>query len=75
MLWLLPQTNHGDTVGSLGNPAKQLGERGLICPDRMPIPGDLFTDGNVGYHLRDNLHYLSREDWNAYIKFLNVKFK
>lgn len=52
-----------------------LGERGLICPDRMPIPGDLFTDGNVGYHLRDNLHYLSREDWNAYIKFLNVKFK
>lgn len=51
-----------------------LGTDGLICPDRMPVPGDDFFEGNVGYHLRDNGHFLSREDWNAYIKFLKMKF-
>ncbi len=52
-----------------------LGEKGLICPDRMPIPGDLFIDGNICYHYREHRHFLSREDWAAYIKFLNIKFK
>ena len=51
-----------------------LGVPGLVCPDRMPIPGDHFTEGHIGYHLRDHRHYLSREDWNAYIRFLNKKF-
>ncbi len=51
-----------------------LGVPGLVCPDRMPVPGDHFTEGHVGYHLRDHRHYLSREDWNAYIRFLNEKF-
>ena len=51
-----------------------LGVPGLICPDRMPVPGDHFTEGHIGYHLRDHQHYLSREDWNAYIRFLNKKF-
>ena len=51
-----------------------LGVDGLVCPDRMPIPGDDFFDGNVGYHLRDNGHFLSREDWNAYMRFLKMKF-
>jgi len=52
-----------------------LGAPGLISPDRMPVPGDHFTEGNVGYHLRAHKHYLSREDWNAYIRFLDRKFK
>ncbi len=52
-----------------------LGEAGLIAPDRMPVPGDLIIDGNVGYHLREGMHFLSREDWCAYIKFLDKKFK
>ncbi len=51
-----------------------LGEKGLVCPDRMPVPGDHFTEGNIGYHLRENGHFLSREDWNSYIRFLNIKF-
>ncbi len=51
-----------------------LGVPGLVCPDRMPIPGDHFTEGRVGYHLRNHRHYLSREDWNAYIRFLTEKF-
>lgn len=50
-----------------------LGEKGLVTPDRMPEVGDKLFDGCVGYHLRAGKHYLSREDWNAYIKFLDEK--
>ena len=52
-----------------------LGEKGLITPDRMPVAGDHFIEGNIGYHLRDGRHFLSREDWNCYIKFLDEKWK
>ena len=52
----------------------ELGFDGLICPDRMPVPGDRFFEGNVGYHLRNHGHFLSREDWNAYMEFLKLKF-
>ena len=54
---------------------EMLGEAGLICPDRMPVPGDHFPDGKIGYHLRAHGHFLSREDWGAYIRFLNRKFE
>ena len=54
---------------------EMLGEKGLITPDRMPVAGDHFIEGNIGYHLRDGRHFLSREDWNCYIKFLDEKWK
>ncbi len=50
-----------------------LGVPGLICPDRLPIPGDHFHEGNIGYHLRGFGHFLSREDWGYYIRFLKDK--
>ena len=50
-----------------------LGKDGLITPDRMPVPGDAFHDGFVGYHLRAGKHFLSREDWNRYIAFMDQK--
>ena len=52
-----------------------LGKRGLVVGDKMPVPGDRFGEGSVQYHLRRHRHYLSREDWNAYMSFLNEKFK
>ena len=54
---------------------EMLGEKGLIVGDKMPVPGDRFGEGNVQYHLRRHSHYLAREDWNSYIKFLDSKFK
>lgn len=48
-----------------------LGEQGLITPDRMPEPGDRLHEGRIGYHLRPHRHFLSREDWAAYIRFLD----
>lgn len=50
-----------------------LGVRGLVTPDRMPQIGDALLEGSVGYHLRAGTHYLCREDWNTYIRFLNAK--
>ncbi len=50
------------------------GKKGLICQDEMPKAGDRFGDGNISYHLRDHRHFLSREDWNVYLEFLNEKW-
>ena len=54
---------------------EMMGKKGLVCPDRMPVPGDEFKDGNICYHLRDYGHFLSRADWRVYIDFLKNKFE
>ncbi len=43
---------------------------GLICEDRLPIPGDRLHEGRVGYSYRNGEHYFSREDWLNLIAFL-----
>jgi hypothetical protein len=52
---------------------KLYGKDGLISPDRLPICGDVFTDGEVGFHLRSGKHFQSREDWNVYMSALKKK--
>ena len=52
-----------------------LGARGLVTPDRLPIPGDKHFEGNLGYYIRTGTHFLSRADWAAHIEFLDKKFK
>lgn len=49
------------------------GRRGLVCPDRMPEPGETFHEGSVGYHLRQGEHFLSRYDWQQYMVFIRAK--
>ena len=51
------------------------GERGLVTPDEMPAPGTYLGDGKILYHYRHGAHYLSREDFAAYLKFLDEKLK
>ncbi|MBQ8894003.1 MAG: hypothetical protein IJ043_06290 [Clostridia bacterium] len=43
---------------------------GFICEDRLPIPGDRFHEGRIGYDLRNGTHYFSREDWLNLIAYL-----
>jgi hypothetical protein len=43
------------------------GKTGLITPDRLPKIADIFTDGEVGFHLRAGRHFLSRTDWLVYM--------
>lgn len=52
-----------------------LGVNGLMTTDEMPLPGAYLGDGNILYHYRSGKHSLTRDDWAAYIKFLNAKFK
>ena len=52
-----------------------LGESGLVTDDRMPCPGDDLGGGKVFYHYRSGTHYLSQDDWRAYMSFLDKKFK
>ncbi len=52
-----------------------LGEEGLVTENKMPETGDFLGDGKILYHYRKGKHYLSLDDWRAYIKFLNKKMK
>ena len=49
------------------------GQPGLVTPDRLPCAGDVLDGGSIQYHLRSGRHFLSREDWNYYMRFLNKK--
>ena len=53
------------------------GSKGFITPDKMPECGDIFTDGDVGFHLRAGKHFHSRTDWLVYMdavkKYLSRK--
>lgn len=53
------------------SPAWELfGMDGFCAPNRLPIPDEEYTEGNLGYHLRPGTHFLSRYDWIRYIRFL-----
>lgn len=52
-----------------------LGEKGLVTPDEMPRPGAFLGEGNILYHYRKGKHFFSGDDWDAYIRFLDSKFK
>lgn len=54
---------------------EMLGLKGLVCEDREPVPGDVYHDGMLGYHLRSGSHYLSREDWNRYMDYIDKYVK
>ena len=49
---------------------RRLGLPGFLHPDRDPVPGDVFSGGYVAYHLRPGAHFLSREDWDLYCRYL-----
>lgn len=53
---------------------EKLGLAGFVHKERLPEAGDKFHDGDIGYHLRDGLHYLSREDWLHYMAYLKKHF-
>ncbi len=50
---------------------RERGRLGFISEDELPIRGKRYNEGDIGYHLRGGTHYLSREDWQRYMEFLN----
>ncbi len=49
------------------------GLKGFVCEDRLPVPGDRWHEGTIGYHLRAGEHYFGREDWNTVMDFIRSK--
>ncbi len=49
---------------------EMMGGRGLIHPDRLPVPGDFFGCGDISYHLRAGAHGFSTEDWKRYFTLI-----
>ncbi len=41
--------------------------KGVIAKDRLPVVGDIFIDGEVGFYLREGKHFFSRSDWLVYL--------
>ncbi|MEI6131679.1 MAG: acetylxylan esterase [Bacillota bacterium] len=50
-----------------------LGKPGLVTPDQIPLPDTNLLDGNIGYHIRSGKHYLSRYDWQQFMKFAKMR--
>ncbi len=51
------------------------GKRGLVFPDGYPEAKCVLGDGDSLYQIRNGLHYLSREDWNSYMDFIESKLE
>jgi len=54
---------------------ERFGEKGLVHHGQIPREPVHLTDGRIGYHLRPGRHFLSREDWGMYMRFLQRKWK
>ena len=54
---------------------KLYGKKGLISPNRIPLNEESYTKGELGFYLRNGKHYLSRTDWNIYMKAVKRYFK
>ena len=47
------------------------GMKGLVHGDRVPKATEVLSEGDAHYHVRHGEHYLSREDWNYYMDFID----
>ncbi len=52
---------------------KIYGKSGLIYGDDFPSAPSVLNSGCASYHIRQGLHYLSREDWAVYMDFIEEK--
>lgn len=48
------------------------GVPGLIFGEEVPTAPCRLHEGNCGYHTRLGTHYLSREDWNIYMDYIDA---
>ncbi len=46
-------------------------ENGFKHKDRLPCVNDKFFEGDIGYHMREGLHYFGREDWQRLMDFIS----
>ncbi len=47
------------------------GKQGLVYGDEIPESKTVLDGGEALYHIRDGLHYFSREDWLVYMDYID----
>lgn len=68
-LWACPKNEYLSCIAA-SEYYKAHGKSGFVHTDRLPEVGDRFHEGDIGYHLRPGMHYMSREDWICYMQYL-----
>ncbi len=54
------------------NPVYELyGMKGLVHNDEVPVPRTFLGEGDSAYFVRHGTHFLSREDWNAFMDYID----
>ncbi len=49
---------------------KLMGKSGFIGNETPAEIGEHFMEGDISYHLRDGVHFLGRQDWLNYMRFI-----
>jgi len=49
---------------------KIYGMKGLVHKGEIPEATTVLDEGNVQYHVREGVHFFSREDWKYYMNFI-----
>ena len=57
-------------LASLNSAYAIFGKRGLVHSDAVPTAPAVLSEGEAHYHVRCGGHYLSREDWNYYMDYI-----
>ena len=70
--WACPENEYLSCVAA-SDYFRAMGRAGFVHPNRLPEIGDCFHEGQIGYHLRGGTHYLSREDWLYYMRYLDAQ--
>ncbi|MBQ2738358.1 MAG: hypothetical protein IJF38_06675 [Clostridia bacterium] len=51
------------------------GMKGLVHGEDIPEAHCVLSEGDSSFHTRHGLHYFSREDWNIFMDFIDMKRK
>ena len=73
-LWADP-TSEFLNLASMKEAYGIFGKKGLIHKDRVPEPKSFLGKGDALYQIRHGMHYFSREDWIAYMDYIDSKIK
>lgn len=49
---------------------EELGLKGLVSENKLPMPTVVYDEGHIGYALRPGSHHFSRWDWNRHMEFV-----
>jgi len=69
--WADPKTQYL-TCAAVNDYFERRGVTGFVHPDRFPNLPESFHEGYIGYHIKDGDHFLSRRDWNEYMKYFKA---